>query len=167
MQPRRLDEFDQAGHYISTIIPRLQADLCSQLTTRARCTHCRALAGCLGALTIRIKKEHALHTEMNEQYMRACLNLHICRTSLQSQDQKLVTALRRSEARCSRMNSLISHLVSENQRKDDLISGLQERNNQLQNSESLQCASSLLQLSQAQIVNRAILHHVGITRLQN
>lgn len=147
--------------------PRQKADLCSQLTTRARCTHCRVLVGCLGALTTRIKREHALHAEMNEQYMRACLNLHICRNSLQSRDQKLLTALRRSEARCSRMNSLISYLVSENQRKDDLISGLQERNSRLQNSESLQCASSLLRLSQAQVVNRAILHHVGITRSQN
>ncbi len=68
------------------------------------------------------------------------------------EEHKLLSALRRSEARCSRMNHLISHLVAENQRKDDLISFLQEERKQRQSTEDLECASSLMQLSRSRSV---------------
>ena len=127
LQSITMDEFHQVRvHTVTLSGLECTTNWHSQPTTKARCTHCSALAGCLRALTVRIKRERAHHAARNEQYIHTSLHLHICRTSMQIQNQKLLAAFRRSEARCSRMNNLISQLVVENQKKDDLISCLRE-----------------------------------------
>jgi hypothetical protein len=68
------------------------------------------------------------------------------RVSMRIKQRRLLSILERSEIRCSRLNHIVSHLMSENRKKDELISHLLGSGTEI-GAKELACASSLLQLS--------------------
>jgi hypothetical protein len=100
-----------------------------------QCSKCNVLTSFLQDLSRRAETQKSKDVDNRKH-----------RVSMRIKQRRLLSILERSENRCSRLNHIVSHLMSENQKKDKLIFHLLGSGTKIGTKE-LDCASSLLQLA--------------------